>query len=79
MLTMKGVYDNVLWDIPQHKIDTLPQDFLIRRVLTYGTVTMIIRLKHMHGVDTLQRVFTTMKPTSVPQRKYAYLKNFLLT
>jgi len=69
----------VLWDIDKEKIDTLPVDFVIQRVLSYGGIFLIIKSMREYGENTVKQVFETMKPTSISARKYFYLKNFLLS
>ena len=68
----------VLWDINKEHVDSLPVDFVIRRVLSYGGLFLIVKTMHAYGIDTVKRVFEAMKPTSISERKYFYLKNFLL-
>lgn len=69
----------VLWDIDQERIGTLPADFIIQRVLSYGGIFLIIKSMREYGENTVKQVFEAMKPTSIPARKYFYLKNFLLS
>lgn len=68
----------VLWDIDQERISTLPRSFIIERVLSYGGIFLIIKSMREYGKSTVKEVFETMKPTSISERKYFYLKNFLL-
>jgi len=74
----KQYLEAVLWDISKERVDSLPVDFVIRRVLSYGGLFLIIKTMHAYGIDTVKRVFEAMKPTSISERKYFYLKNFLL-
>lgn len=67
----------VLWDIDKERIDSLPSDFIIRRVLFYGGLFLVVKTMHAYGFDTVKRVFDEMKPTSIAQKKYRYFKNFL--
>ena len=69
---------NVLWDVNYAEISALPADFVIRRVLSYGGVALIAKSTHEYGKNAVKQVFETMKPTSIPPRKYLYLKNFFL-
>ncbi len=69
----------VLWDIDKESINTLPPDFVIARVLSYGGIFLIIKSMREYGKNTVKQVFETMKPTSISARKYFYLKNFLLS
>lgn len=69
----------VLWDIDKESVDTLPMDFIIQRVLSYGGIFLIIKSMREYGKNTVKHVFETMKPTSISARKYFYLKNFLLS
>lgn len=68
----------VLWDIDKESISTLPANFIIERVLSYGGIFLIIKSMREYGRDTVKQVFEKMKPTSIPARKYFYIKNFLL-
>ena len=71
-------YRAVLWDIDEQKFDELPQAFVIRRVLTHGTLGLIIEMIKSTGLDAVKEVFTTTKPTAMSARKHSYLKNYLL-
>lgn len=68
----------VLWDINKESIKSLPVDFVIRRVLSYGGLFLIVKAVHAYGIGTVKKVFESMKPTSISEKKYFYLKNFLL-
>lgn len=68
----------VLWDVKSESISTLPVDFIIQRILSYGGLFLIVKAMREYGNTAMKRVFETMKPTSIPARKYYYLKNFLL-
>ena len=69
----------VLWDVEKESIDTLPTDFLIRRILSHGGLLLLVKAIREYGNAKVVQVFETMKPTSIPARKYHYLKNFLLS
>ena len=69
----------VLWDIKKESIDTLPTDFIIQRILSYGGILLTVKAMREYGNATVKQVFETMKPTSISSRKYHYFKNFLLT
>ena len=68
----------VLWDIPADQINTLPQEFIIQRSLTYGGVRLITQLIEQYGLLAVRAVLQAMKPTAMPQRKYYYLEHYLL-
>lgn len=68
----------VLWDIDQERIGSLPASFIIERVLSYGGIFLIVKSMREYGRNTVKQVFEKMKPTSIAERKYYYLKNFLL-
>lgn len=68
----------VLWDINEKNVGDLPVDFVIQRVLSYGGIFLIVKAMREYGADAVQRVFAAMKPTSISEKKYFYLKNFLL-
>lgn len=67
----------VLWDFSEDAIGGLSADFVIRRVLSYGSIFLIIKAMREYGDDAVRRVFAAMKPTSIQKKKYHYLKNFL--
>ncbi|HCC05996.1 TPA: hypothetical protein DEP94_01380 [Candidatus Nomurabacteria bacterium] len=67
----------VLWDIDKNKIDTLSRDFVVRRVLSYGTISLVIAITKEYGFDFVREVFLKMKPTAILKRKYNYFKNYL--
>ncbi len=67
----------VLWDIERNKVDSLPLDFVIQRVLSYGTLQLIIASIEEHGAESVKKIFFEMKPTSISEKKYQYLKNHL--
>ncbi|MEK7568555.1 MAG: hypothetical protein AAB497_00380 [Patescibacteria group bacterium] len=69
----------VLWDISVESIDTLSTDFVIQRILSYGGLILLVKAIREYGNAKVTQVFETMKPTSIPARKYHYLKNFLLS
>lgn len=68
----------ILWDIPPDQISTLPQEFVIQRALTYGSIRLITQLIKEHGMPTVRGVLHAMKPTAMPQRKYYYFDHYLL-
>lgn len=68
----------VLWDIEGDKIDTLSREFVIRRVLSYGTIGLVILAIKEYGLSFVKDVFYKMKPTAITEKKYNYFKNYLL-
>lgn len=68
----------VLWDINPESVDSLPAEFVIRRTLSYGGLFLIGKMMHTYSREKVKKEFETMKPTSMSERKYFYLKNFLL-
>lgn len=74
----KQDFQTVLWDINKENVDSLPTEFVIQRVLSYGGIFLIVKTMREYGAEAVKRVFTTMKPTSITEKKYQYLKNFLL-
>lgn len=74
----KQDFQTVLWDINKENVDSLPAEFVIQRVLSYGGVFLIVKTMREYGAESVKRVFVTMKPTSIAEKKYQYLKNFLL-
>ena len=75
---MKEEYRDVLWDIDEKQVETLPADFIMRRVLSYGTLGLIAQSIKMNGVEAVRGVFLKMNPASISAKKYHYLKNYLL-
>lgn len=71
-------YRTVLWDIDEGSIGTLPVDFVIQRVLSYGAIGLILAAVKKNGLATVKDVFLKMKPSAISAKKYAYLKNYLL-
>lgn len=75
----KQDFQIVLWDIDKERIESLPLDFVIRRVLSYGGLFLVVKAIHAYGLDAVKQVFESMKPTSISEKKYRYFKNFLFT
>lgn len=75
----KQELQKVLWDINKESIDSLPTDFVIQRILSYGGLTLLTKAMREYGVARVKQVFEAMKPTSIPERKGRYFKNFLLS
>ena len=71
-------YKAVLWDINEQNLSTLPTGFVIQRVLSYGTLGLIIDAIKKNGFDAVQKVFSEMNPSAISAKKYNYLKNYLL-
>lgn len=69
----------VLWDIKKESIGTLPTDFIIQRILSYGGLLLAVKAMREYGATTVKQAFEKMKPTSISARKYYYFKNFLLS
>lgn len=69
-------YESVLWDIPKDTVH-LDEQFVIKRVLTFGGVFLIRDLIHSLGLGPVQAAFKAMKPTEMPLRKYHFFKNVL--
>jgi hypothetical protein len=72
-------FSKVLWDIDQNRIGDLPVTFIVRRVLTYGSVTLIFRAMQTYGKDVVSREFRLMKRQSMNWKRYAYLNEFVLS
>lgn len=66
----------VLWDIDATKVDSLSKEFVTKRVLSYGTIGLIVMITKEHGFIFVKSIFLSMKPTSISERKYEYLKNY---
>jgi hypothetical protein len=75
---MKSDIQSVLWDIKKDTIPSLPREFVVGQTLTYGTIDLIVKAIHEHGLEYVYSVFSTLKPTAMMSRKYLYLKNYLL-
>lgn len=74
---MKQDIQTVLWDVSPVNIGNLPTDFIIRRALSYGGLFLIGGVIRTYGREKVEKEFEAMKPTSIPKKKYFYLKNFL--
>lgn len=66
----------VLWDIDKNKIDSLSKEFVVKRVISYGTIGLIVASTQEYGFNFVQSLFFKMKSTSLSKRKYEYLKNY---
>lgn len=75
----KQELQKVLWDINEESVDSLPTDFVIQRILSYGGLILLAKAMREYGVTKVKQVFEEMKPTSIPAKKYHYFKNFLLS
>ncbi len=75
---MKNDISRVLWDIQKEKQGDLPQDFVIKRILAYGTITLIIETIKKFGISSVRNSFNSLKSTAIPKKKYLYLKNYLI-
>jgi len=75
---MKTDISTVLWDFKSEKIASLPHDFVVKRVLTYGTITLILHTIQKYGLRAVRESFQSLKPTAITPKKYLYLKNYLL-
>ncbi|HEX8946782.1 MAG TPA: hypothetical protein VF829_01020, partial [Candidatus Paceibacterota bacterium] len=71
-------YAPVLWDIAEGDRASLPDEFVLRRVLAYGTIGLILSAMRSYGADAVQRVFAGMRPTAMHARRYHYLQKYLL-
>ena len=69
----------VLWDIKPDKAEQLPESFVIQRVLSYGSILLVVETMKKYGIDAVKRVFNAMKPTAISARKYNYIKKYLLS
>ncbi len=76
---MKNTLSSVLWDVREAEIPSLPRDFVIQRVLTYGTIGFIIEVMGTYGAEVVRDVFLSLKPTTFPHKKYLYLRNYLFS
>ena len=74
---MKRSISSVLWDVAENAKSSLPRDFVVRRILTYGTLRLIIHAIRDYGISYVHDVFVLLKPTSFSKKKYLYLKNYL--
>ena len=73
----KQYESTVLWDIDKNKIDSLSKEFVVQRVLSYGSVLLVIDAIKEYGSDFVRDIFLKMKPTAISERKYNYFKNYL--
>ncbi len=75
---MRDDITSVLWDFKKEKIPTLPHDFVVKRVLAYGTIGLILKTIQEDSIEYVRTTFNTLKPSSISKKKYHYLKNILL-
>lgn len=75
---MKTDISSVLWDIKREDTPDLPRDFVVKRVLSYGTIRLILETINNYGIAYVREVFESLKPTAMSAKKYSYLKNYLL-
>jgi len=73
----KQYESTVLWDIDKKEIDSLSKEFVIQRVLSYGSILLVVDAIKEYESDFVRDIFLKMKPTSISERKYNYLKNYL--
>lgn len=73
----KGEINNVLWDIKEEERDSLPVDFLIKRVLVCGGVLLIKDILQNYEVGKVKEVLYSLKVSEVGEKRYNFLKNYL--
>jgi hypothetical protein len=75
---MRDDITSVLWDFKKEKIPTLPHDFVVKRVLAYGTIALILKTIQEDSIEYVRATFDALRPTAISKKKYHYIKNFLL-
>ena len=70
--------DKVLWDINPKYRGNIPEDFLIKRILSHGGVFLIMGAIKKYGKNKIKEVFEKMPKGSFLPKKYLYIKNFIL-
>lgn len=73
----KGEINNVLWDIKEEDRDSLPLDFLIKRILVYGGVFLIRDILQTYEISKIKGVFNSLKVSEVGEKRYNFFKNYL--
>lgn len=76
MNTSDYTYTSVLWDIEPREVGSLPREFVLRRVLSYGSLRLILDAVKANGFEAVKRVFSGMKQTAFPARKFYYLQKY---
>ena len=69
--------DAVLWDIKDEDKESLPTEFLIKRVLVYGGVFAIKSILQTYGQEKVKNVFNSLKNSEVGDKRFNFYKNYL--
>lgn len=69
--------NDVLWDIKEDKRGSLPVEFLIKRALVYGGVSIIKEILHNYEFTKIKKVFSSLKISEVGEKRYNFFKNYL--
>ena len=72
-----SLLQSVLWDIDQEKVALLPDTFVIRRVLSYGTVRLLFQAIAHYGHAAVAAEFSKLARSSMDARRYHYLAQFV--
>ena len=67
----------VLWDIKEADRDLLPINFLIKRVLVYGGISLVRSALHKYGLSKIREVFDSLKISEVGTKRHYFFKNYL--
>jgi len=73
----KAKIDTVLWDIREEDRESLPINFLIKRVLVYGGAFLLRDVLHNYGIDKTKEVFDSLKISEVGIKRHYFFKNYL--
>ena len=76
---MESKIDAVLWDIKEENRQSLPVDFLIKRVLVYGGAFLLRDTVQNYGLDKTKKIFESLKTSEVGEKRYYFFKNYLFT
>jgi hypothetical protein len=66
----------VLWDIPVSEQANLPVNFVVRRVLQYGGMSLLVSVLRTYGMDRIRSEFSVMQASAFEARRYHYLKHY---
>lgn len=68
---------SVLWDIEEGKIDSLPEAFILKRILCYGSLRLVFGAIARYGKESLVSQFMELPPTSMDPRRHHYLATYV--
>jgi hypothetical protein len=73
----KNNIDAVLWDIREEERQSLPVDFLIKRILVYGGMFAIKDVLKVYGKKKVEKVFNSLKVSEMGNKRFYFFKKYL--